>query len=196
MKKMIKWMLLCACVLVFAGCAANKGAGISRSTKSVNTTKNDMKSDSDDSTDEYKQDAEDYLPEENSETGSNDTAASDEGIDYDLTKMNSDMVYATVYQMMMDPEQYVGKVCKIDGLYYAGQDENTGDYYHYCIITDALACCAQGLEFIWGDGSHKYPDEYPADQTPIIVQGTFETYQEPEDDTVYCRLTNAEMQVE
>ena len=183
-------MLLCACVLVFAGCAANKGAGISRSTKSVNTTKNDTKSDSDDSTNVTAQDAEDYLP------GENNDAASGEGIDYDLTKMNSDMVYATVYQMMMDPEQYVGKVCKIDGLYYAGQDENTGNYYHYCIITDALACCAQGLEFVWGDGSHKYPDEYPADQTPVIVQGTFETYQEPGDDTVYCRLANAEMQIE
>ena len=41
-----------------------------------------------------------------------------------------------------------------------------------------MACCAQGLEFVWGDGSHKYPDEYPAEDTEIEVQGTFETYKE------------------
>lgn len=26
-------------------------------------------------------------------------------VDYDLTEMNSDMVYATVYQLMMDPDK-------------------------------------------------------------------------------------------
>ena len=26
-------------------------------------------------------------------------------VDYDLTEMSSDMVYATVYQMMMEPEK-------------------------------------------------------------------------------------------
>ena len=41
-----------------------------------------------------------------------------------------------------------------------------------------MACCAQGLEFVWGDGSHKYPDEYPAEDTEIEVQGTFKTYKE------------------
>ena len=35
-----------------------------------------------------------------------------------------------------------------------------------------MACCAQGLEFVWGDGSHKYPDEYPAEDAEIEVQGT------------------------
>lgn len=33
----------------------------------------------------------------------------DPSVDYDLTEMNSDMVYSTVYQLMMDPERYVGK---------------------------------------------------------------------------------------
>lgn len=51
--------------------------------------------------------------------------------------MNSDMVYATVYQMMVEPEQ----------------------------------------------------------ETEIIVQGTFETYKEPNDETLYCRITDADMQI-
>ena len=115
--------------------------------------------------------------------------------DYDLTNMNKDMVYATVYQLMAEPDKYIGKTFRIDGLYYAGQNEKTGAYYHYCIIKDALACCSQGLEFVWEDGSHVYPDEYPKDETEIEVKGTFETYKESGDDTVYCHLVNAELQV-
>lgn len=29
----------------------------------------------------------------------------------------------------------------------------------------------------------------------IIVQGTFETYKEPNDETLYCRITDADMQI-
>ena len=105
------------------------------------------------------------------------------------------MVYATVYQLMVEPDKYTGKTFRIDGLYYAGQNEKTGSYYHYCIIKDALACCSQGLEFVWGDGSHVYPDEYPKDETEIEVKGTFETYKEPGDDTLYCHLVDSELQI-
>ena len=58
-----------------------------------------------------------------------------------------------------------------------------------------MACCAQGLEFVWGDGSHAYPDEYPAEDAEIEVQGTLETYKEKNDDTTYCRLANADMKI-
>ena len=37
-------------------------------------------------------------------------------VDYDLTKMDSDMVYATVFQMMSAPQQYEGKTFRMDGL--------------------------------------------------------------------------------
>ena len=116
-------------------------------------------------------------------------------IDYDLTNMSSDMVYAIVYQMMVDPDAYIGKTFRMEGMYYAVYYEPTGKYYHYCIIQDALACCAQGMEFVWGDGSHVYPDEYPKENTKIVVQGTFETYREDGDDNLYCRLKDATMEV-
>lgn len=116
-------------------------------------------------------------------------------IDYDLTNMSSDMVYAIVYQMMVDPDAYIGKTFRMEGMYYAVYYEPTGKYYHYCIIQDALACCAQGMEFDWGDGSHVYPDEYPKENTKIVVQGTFETYREDGDDNLYCRLKDATMEV-
>lgn len=98
-------------------------------------------------------------------------------------------------KLMAEPDKYIGKTLCIDGLYYTGQNEKTGTYYHYSIIKDALACCSQGLEFVWGDGSHVYPDEYPKDETEIEVKGTFETYKEPGDDTLYCHLVDSELQV-
>ena len=75
------------------------------------------------------------------------------------------MVYAAFYQLMVEPDKYIGKTLCIDGLYYTGQNEKTGTYYHYSIIKDALACCSQGREFVGGD------------------------------DTLYCHLVNSEMQV-
>ena len=49
--------------------------------------------------------------------------------------MNKDMVYAAFYQLMVEPDKYIGKTLCIDGLYYTGQNEKTGTYYHYSIIT-------------------------------------------------------------
>ena len=108
--------------------------------------------------------------------------------------MSSDMVYATVYQMMVTPEEYEGKTFRIDGNFYATYYEATKKYYFYCIIQDATACCAQGMEFIWDDGSHIYPDEYPEDNAEIVVEGTFETYREDGDENLYCRLSDAILQ--
>lgn len=119
-----------------------------------------------------------------------------DGVDYDLTDMDGDMVYAMVYQMMIDPDTYTGKTFRIRGQYSVVYDKHTKQYYHYCIIKDALACCAQGLEFVWGDGSHVYPDEYPKEEQEIEVKGTFETYREPDDENLYCRLADATMQME
>ena len=116
-------------------------------------------------------------------------------VDYDLTVMNSDMVYAAIYQMMAVPSSYIGKTIRMDGLYHAEYYEPIGQYCHYCIIQDALGCCAQGIEFIWDDGNHHDPDEYPVDNAEIIVQGTFETYQENGDRSLYCRLKNASLEI-
>ena len=41
---------------------------------------------------------------------------------------------------------------------------------------------------------HLSDEDYPEQETEIIVQGTFETYKEPNDETLYCRITDADMQ--
>lgn len=145
--------------------------------------------------------SESSLPEETTEEDTQSVAQEDtgyaaNGVDYDLTEMDGDMVYAMVYQLMIDPETYIGKTFRIRGQYSMVYVKSTGNRYHYCIIKDALACCAQGLEFVWDDGSHVYPDEYPKEDQEIEVKGTFETYQEQGDDNLYCRLTDASLQVE
>ncbi len=124
-------------------------------------------------------------------------SASTDGVDVDLTTMNSDMVYSTVYQMMVDPFGYEGKVIRVSGNFVPVWYEPTQQYYEYCLIADAVGCCQQGLEFVWDDGSHVYPDDYPAEDTMITVTGTFETYKDnPDDEMMFCRLANATMEID
>lgn len=99
------------------------------------------------------------------------------GVDVDLTKLSSTMVYAEVYNMMTYPDKYMGKTVKMSGPYTSSYYEETKQYYHYIIIEDATACCQQGLEFIW-EGNHNYPDDYPKDGTKVEATGTFGKYDE------------------
>lgn len=116
-----------------------------------------------------------------------------DGFDYDLTTMDGDMVYATVYLMMTDPDSFIGKKFKMRGQYYAAFYEPTNAYYHYCFISDAAGCCQQGIEFAV-DSKFKYPDDFPEDAANILVTGVFEKY--TEDDKIFVRLKNAVMKVE
>lgn len=119
----------------------------------------------------------------------------DPNVDIDLSVMGSNMIYATVYDMMAHPDNYVGKKIKIEGDYTSGYYEPTDKWYHYCFISDAAACCQQGLEFTWDDGSHEL-DEFPADGAKILVEGTFEIYKDFEDDEfTYCQLADASLSV-
>ena len=113
-------------------------------------------------------------------------------VDYDLTKMSSDMVYSTVYNMMAEPDSYLGKTVKMEGTFVVGTDQTTQQRFYACMIADAAACCAQGMEFVWGDGSH--PDsDYPQEGETLCVTGVFDTYTEGE--YLYCRLDNASIEV-
>lgn len=116
-------------------------------------------------------------------------------IDYDLSTMSNEMAYVMLYQIGTDPEQYIGKTLKIRGSYYAIYDEETQKYYHYVVIFDSAACCSQGIEFIWEDGIHIYPDDYPLDKTEIEVVGQFEAYTEEGDSSLYARLCEASLEV-
>ena len=110
-----------------------------------------------------------------------------EGIDVDLTILSSTVVYSEVYNMMYLPEEYIGKTIKMRGMFSSYHDEATDKYYYACIIQDATACCAQGIEFEL-EGEHS-PDEYPEEGEEVTVEGVFDTYVEGE--YTYCTLRNA-----
>ena len=116
------------------------------------------------------------------------------GIDVDLTALSSTMVYSEVYSMMSFPDDYIGKTVKMKGQFavYQATDENGAfipdKMFFACMIADATACCAQGLEFALA-GKPVYPDEYPELGAEITVVGTFEWYEE--DGCRYYRLGNA-----
>lgn len=111
-------------------------------------------------------------------------------IDYDLTEMNSDMIYATVFMVVQDPESYAGKTFKIYGNTYTFPTTEGKSMTHYCLIKDALACCAQGLEFISSNSDEKYPD----DGDEIVVTGTLESYTVEDIPMPLCRLVNAKIE--
>lgn len=119
------------------------------------------------------------------------------GIDIDLTALSSTMVYSEVYNMMVTPENYIGKTVKMRGQLEIAQpldaDGNPDPQriYFSCVIADATACCAQGIEFVLA-GEHKYPEDYPQPGAEITVSGTFRTYEE--DGYIYGQLYDAEMQ--
>ena len=201
MKNLKKCMVLLICILLITGCSNKKrtnGKGVNN-TNSIEKVIDNQIANEDGKTEtteseKASSDVESNKDIEDTISGAENVRDTDETVDYDLTQMSSDMVYATVYQMMVTPEEYEGKTFRIDGNFYATYYEATKKYYFYCIIQDATACCAQGMEFIWDDGSHIYPDEYPEDNAEIVVEGTFETYREDGDENLYCRLSDAILQ--
>ena len=111
-------------------------------------------------------------------------------VDVDLTVLSPTMVYSEVFHMVSAPEDYIGKTVKMDGAFAYYHDDATGNDYFACIVQDATACCAQGIEFVLA-GEHAYPEDYPALDEEICVVGEFDTYLEG--GYSYCTLRNARL---
>ena len=125
------------------------------------------------------------------------TQASADGVDVDLTVLSSTMVYSEVYNMLyFYPENYYGKTVKMTGQFnvYQWVDESgvVADMpvAYACIISDAAACCAEGMEFVL-EGDYTYPEDYPELGTEITVIGEFQSYEENE--MTWYHLVNARL---
>lgn len=112
--------------------------------------------------------------------------------DVDLTRLSSAMIFSQVSDMVSRSDDYVGKSVKVRGPFSYFKDPNTGKEYFAVMISDATACCSQGMEFVL-DGNYSYPDDYPEQGTEITVTGKFNYYKE--DKFTYCQLTGAKMSV-
>ena len=128
---------------------------------------------------------------EDSTEAESESVKKDGEVDYDLTVMGADMVYATVYQMMIDPKSYIGKSFKIRGNYYSSYSKDKDVYYHFCMIKDAAACCAQGLELLWADEKMNRHENCPEEDALVTVEGVFETYEEGPN--TYGRIQDAKI---
>ena len=118
-------------------------------------------------------------------------------VDVDLTVLSSTMVYSEVYNMLyFYPEDYYGKTVKMTGQFnvYQWVDESgvVADMpvAYACIISDATACCAEGMEFVLKD-DFAYPDDYPELGTEITVIGEFQSYEE--NGMTWYNLVNARL---
>lgn len=116
-------------------------------------------------------------PEMSAESISKLASNTEEGIDVDLTKLSSTMIYAEVYAMMSNPKDYIGKTIRMRGDSSAFYDKYSGNYYFACLIRDATACCAQGIEFVLNE-NYKVPEDYPKTGEEITVTGVFDSYME------------------
>ncbi len=207
MKRWIGIVLCLALVLAMTGCGNNSSAdkpGSSQPAGVNDVLQQGMAETDNNKADNISEPPEDITPNQQF-TGSRETQSSEpssgpdadsipadsaEGIDVDLTVLSSTMVYSEVYNMMVSPEQYIGKTVKMDGLFAYYHDEAAGNYYFACIIQDATACCAQGIEFVLTD-EYTYPDDYPAANAEICVVGVFDTYEE--NGNTYCTLREARL---
>ena len=124
------------------------------------------------------------------------TQTSADGVEVDLTVLSSTMVYSEVYNMLYnDPAHYLGKTVKAKGTFSLYQLVTDGvlqpDPVAYaCIIADATACCAEGMEFVL-EGDYTYPDDYPELGAEITVIGEFQSYEE--NGMTWYHLVNARL---
>lgn len=130
------------------------------------------------------------------ETPDEQPQASADGVEVDLTVLSSTMVYSEVYNMLYnDPAHYLGKTVKAKGTFSIYQLVTDGvlqpDPVSYaCIISDAAACCAEGMEFVL-EGDYTYPDDYPELGAEITVIGEFQSYEE--NGMTWYHLVNARL---
>lgn len=91
-------------------------------------------------------------------------------IDYDLTNMSSTMIYAEVFNMLIEPEKYENKRIKMKG-FFTIYNEGSNDEVFSVIVPDAAACCQQGIEFFYD-----FKDKKPMNNSEITVTGIFKIH--------------------
>ncbi len=93
----------------------------------------------------------------------------DPNYDYDLTAMSATMVFSLVADMIFNPDIYVDKTFKMEGMFAQYELEDNSIIYAV-IINDATGCCPQGIELKLPEGIA--PEA--ADST-VLLTGVFDT---------------------
>lgn len=112
-------------------------------------------------------------------------------VDLDLTKMSATMIYSTIFDMLIMPEDYVERIIKVKGWFETYTNPQTGEMYYAVVVPDATACCQQGLEFVW-KGNHTYPDDFPKPGQNITVTGIYKMIENDGISYNYLEVINLE----
>ncbi len=115
-------------------------------------------------------------------------AAGEENVDVDLTRLSTTIAISEIYNMLVNPDDYMGKTVKMDGQFSYYYNENTDIYYFACIKQDVTGCCGQALEFALQDEA-AFPADYPEVGSDMTLVGTYSTYEE--NGYTYSFLDNA-----
>ena len=189
--KQLFCLLLAACMMASL-CACGKDSGKdARNDASSSNEESSASAESIPTPKEQETPDEQQTPEEPEQT-----QTSADGVEVDLTVLSSTMVYSEVYNMLYnDPAHYLGKTVKARGGFSIYQLVTDGvlqpDPVAYaCIIADATACCAEGMEFV-PEGDLTYPDDYPELGAEITVIGEFQSYEE--NGMTWYHLVNARL---
>lgn len=178
-------LLLAVCMMVFL-CSCGKGGGEDAGNDTL-------------SSDEEASASAEIIPTPNQQETpekSGQAQPSAGKVDVDLTVLSSTMVYSEVYNMLYnDPAHYLGKTVKARGEFSIYQLVTDGvlqpnPVSYACIISDAAACCAEGMEFVL-EGNYTYPDDYPELGAEITVIGEFQSYEE--NGMIWYHLVNARL---
>lgn len=190
MKRLFCLLLAVCMTLSLCACGKDSEEGAGNDASSSNE-KSSASAESIPTPKEQKTPDEQQTPEEPEQT-----QTSADGVDVDLTVLSSTMVYSEVYNMLYnDPAHYFGKTVKAKGTFSIYQLVTDGvlqpDPVAYaCIIADATACCAEGMEFVL-EGDYTYPDDYPELGAEITVIGEFQSYEE--NGMTWYHLVNARL---
>ncbi len=118
-------------------------------------------------------------------------AVEERQIDVDLQGLSGTMIFSQIYDMLYYPENYEGKTVRMEGLFDAYIDGETGEYNYACVVPDATACCQEGFSLVI-DKEAVFPDDFPELGEEITVIGTYETTFDGMFTYVYLRLDSAE----
>ena len=99
-------------------------------------------------------------------------------VDIDLTILGENMMRAEVVRILSSPDEYLGKVIKIHGSYYAIPEPTIARVQNIIAVSEVDACCPPlGFEVIVGDFDNPHPFDFPNQGTRIEVTGVFSTYE-------------------
>ena len=182
MKKYLCSIPVIIMIVLLAGCNSGKASGMTSGGVNENTSYDSNGGYTNSATDaSFSRDDYDY--------GIIGDLAKSDGYDVDLTNLSGNMVYAEVYDIMYSSsENYLGKSIRMKGAFDIYTDYYTKNEYTYCVIADALGCCAQGIEFVMPENME--PPELGAE---IEVSGIFESY--TENGNTFYRLNNTDVKV-